>query len=386
MTVARSPLARRIALTSAVILAAVSVLVLLAVWSVLNSVASSSISVDPSDATSSSPEVVEATYQLASGAVTNIMLLTGTALLAVAALGSFISYWAAKVSLRRVAEVSAHTRRISASTLDERLNLTGPPDEIKELADTIDNTLSALDEAFAQQERFAANASHELRTPLAVLRTSIESLSRVNNEAAGEDLARAERSTARMETVLDSLMLLAQTKQLPADRRFPIDLSASMRIAYEDFAEDFVAQKIDVSISIKEDVNTTGDQTLVLQAIHNLLANAQRYTPSGGRAQIVVDTEGDDAVVVVTNTGRRLEPSEAVRLAEPFNRGENSRQNHIPGTGLGLSIVNSIAVQHGGALTILANPEGGLTATIRLPRTASGARGPAPSPGVTADA
>ncbi len=124
----------------------------------------------------------------------------------------------------RAAEIDAHTRRITASTLDERLKLPAPRDEIKQLADTIDETLDRLDAAFAQQERFAANASHELRTPLTVLQSSLEALGVKN--ADEPEIARSLRSVRRMNETIDALLLLAQTKRLPVEHGFPVDLAA----------------------------------------------------------------------------------------------------------------------------------------------------------------
>lgn len=376
----RSPLARRIACTAATTFATVSAFVLVAVWAVLSSVASSSISVDPPEAEASTPQVVEAVYQLASSTVTSIMIVTATALLGITILGTVISYRAARVSLGRVADISAHTRRITASTLDERLSLAGPPDEIKDLADTIDDTLTKLDEAFDQQERFAANASHELRTPLAVLRTSIESLSKRATVDSMDDTDRALRNALKMEAILDSLMLLAQTKQISSDRRYLVDLSVSLQVAWDDIASEFQARDIAATVEIADGVQTTGDQTLLLQAIYNVLANAARYTPVGGIARFAIRAENEHAVLIFANNGDFVTPEEAMRLVEPFNRGANSRLGDSPGAGLGLSIVNSVVRQHGGTLHVTANAEGGLTVTISLPQRKVGTEERSPAP------
>ncbi|WP_159619095.1 sensor histidine kinase [Ruania rhizosphaerae] len=379
MTIQHRSLATRIAVSSAAILTAISGLVLVAEWIVLTSVATSSVTVDQPDA-EAAPEVVEAVYQLTSGTIITTMLVTAVALLAIIATGTIVSYRAARISLRRVADISAHTRRITASTLDERLDLDGPHDEIKDLADTIDDTLGQLDDAFSQQERFAANASHELRTPLAVLRTSLESLSARDDLHEDDDLQRSVRSTRRVQAILDSLLVLAQTKLLPPERRFPVDLSTTVGVAFEDHAHAFVERDIHTVVDIDGDVNTSGDQTLLLQAVHNLLHNAARYTPPGGNAHVIVTNDEHSALVTVTNDGDVFTSAEASRLTEPFNRGTDSRLNRSPGHGLGLSIVNSIVRQHGGTFTITANANGGITAAIRLPATESGARGESPTP------
>lgn len=380
MSTHNSSLATRIALRSGAIFAAISALVLITEWIVLSSVITSSIITDAPTANEAAGQATEAVFELASSTIRTVMIVSAVALLAVTTLGALISYRAARVSLQRVAAVNAHTRRITASNLDERLNLDGPQDEIKDLADTIDSTLAQLEMAFAQQERFAANASHELRTPLAVIRTSVESLSKRDTAGSEEDVDRSLRSVSRMELVLDSLMVLAHTKRLPLDLRFPVDLSAMLHVVWEEVATQFSDRHIAVTIGADDGVHTTGDETLLVQAVHNVLQNAARHTPPGGTAVFTVTKNGDRAVLTFANDGDPITTADAEMLIEPFNRGPNSRLSNTPGSGLGLSIVNSIIRQHEGTFNITPNSHGGVTATILLPYTEVRAGEPIPDP------
>lgn len=359
-----SSLAGRIALRTALILASISALVLFAEWTVLRSVASANISVTPEDS-AAAPEVVEAVFQLASGVIATILTVSAIALLAITAIGALLSYRAARASLQRVAEIDAHTRRITASTLDERLKLPGPRDEIKQLADTIDETLDRLDAAFAQQERFAANASHELRTPLTVLQSSLEALGVKN--ANEPEIARSLRSVRRMNETIDALLLLAQTKRLPVEHGFPVDLAAVVHIVHEDTEPRFSEKGISVDIRAAHPVYVHGDQTLLVQAVHNLIQNAANYAPSGGSAVFEAVSVNEEAVLIFSNNGPVLDEGEAARLLEPFNRGEDSRISGRPGHGLGLSIVNSIVRQHGGNFSLSARGGGGVVVEARIP-------------------
>jgi two-component system, OmpR family, sensor histidine kinase VanS len=379
MTAMRSPLARRIALMSGATFIAISALVLIAQWSILTAVTSASIVVEPAEAGEYGPQVVEAVFRLASDATNIIMLASAAALLAITVIGTSLSYRAATVSLRRVADVDAHTRRITANTLDERLNLRGPRDEIKNLADTIDYTLGKLEAAFGQQERFAANASHELRTPLTVLRTSLEGLAAQGfNE--DENVQRSLRSVMKMDAMIDSLLLLSQTRQLPVERRYPVDLAAILRVSWEETRADFRARHIDASIHAEGSVYTAGDHVLLIQAVHNLLQNAARYTPIGGKARFEVTVEAQDAVMSFTNDCGNLPDDDLARLLEPFHRGTESRLSGKPGHGLGLSIVHSIAQQHGGTFTLSAEGDHSLTATLRFALNEGTGGGTCPPP------
>ena len=361
----KKSLAARIALTSAAIFTAISGLVLFAVWASLSSVASSSITVDPEGLASSSPRVVEAVFRLTSQATTTIMTVTGAALALITALGTLITYRAARSSLRRVAEITQHTRRITASTMDERLALEGPDDEIKDLADTIDHTLGQLSEAFAQQERFAANASHELRTPLAVVRTSLESIGA--RRPGDEDVERSLRNITRTDEMSGSLLLLGQTAKLPDDRRFPVDLSEVVRIVADELTPAFQVRGIVAQVDADADAMVNGDQTLITQAIHNLVHNAALYTPAGGRAIFAVALSPDGVIARFANDGPVLTAEEVSQLLEPFSRGSQTRVGDVAGHGLGLSIVASIARQHGGTFEVEPRQEGGLVGTLRLP-------------------
>lgn len=380
MSTRSSSLATRIAVRSGAIFAAISALVLITEWIVLSSVITSSIITDAPTANEAARQATEAVFELASSTIRTVMIVSAVALLAVTTLGAVIAYRAARVSLQRVAAVNAHTRRITASNLDERLNLDGPQDEIKDLADTIDSTLAQLEMAFAQQERFAANASHELRTPLAVIRTSVESLSKRDTAGSEEDVDRSLRSVSRMELVLDSLMVLAHTKRLPLDLRFPVDLSAMLHVVWEEVATQFSDRHIAVTIDADDGVHTTGDETLLVQAVHNVLQNAARHTPPSGTAVFTVTKNGDRAVLTFANDGDPITTADAEMLIEPFNRGPNSRLSNTPGSGLGLSIVSSIIRQHEGTFEVTPNSHGGIAATIRLPYTEIRAGEPIPDP------
>ncbi|GAA1608949.1 sensor histidine kinase [Leucobacter chromiireducens] len=368
MTSQRGSLALRIAARSAIVLGSVSAIALVAIWSVLTSVTSASVVVDPPEP-ASGPQAIEAVLQFSSKITGTILAISAVSLVLLVAVGTLISYRAAQSSLSRVESISTHTRRITSNTLNERLALSGPPDEIKNLADTIDETLTKLEEAFSQQERFAANASHELRTPLTVLRTTIESIQRDSLPAQKDDVDRLMRNALKMEATIDALMLLAQSKALPEERKHLLDLSATLEVVVEELSPKLASRGVFYSVVAEPCVHTLGDQVLLLRAVHNLVENAALYTPPGGTAVFAVRRDGGFSELVVTNSGPRIEAQVAAQLTEPFNRGSDSRLQTFRGTGLGLSIVQAVAHQHGGRLSIEANADGGIRAILRLPNS-----------------
>ncbi|HUR06897.1 MAG TPA: HAMP domain-containing sensor histidine kinase, partial [Nonomuraea sp.] len=212
------------------------------------------------------------------------------------------------------------------------------------------------------------NASHELRTPLAINRTILEVS--LEEPAASPDLkalARALLGTnARYERLIEGLLLLAQSEQELAIRK-SIDLRQVIRAVEEQL--DLQPRKRPVTLH--QDLRAalaTGDPLLLERCVYNLLENAIKYNVRDGDVWLRLRQEGDEAVVVVENTGSPVPPYEVDDLFEPFRRLQGDRIRSARGAGLGLSIVRAIVDAHGGTVTAEARPEGGLTVTMRLPR------------------
>ncbi|MEU4224865.1 ATP-binding protein [Nonomuraea sp. NPDC026600] len=279
-----------------------------------------------------------------------------------------LGYLMADRALRPLDRVTETARRLSESTLHERIGLRGPHDEVRRLADTFDAMLDRLHRVFEAQRRFIGNASHELRTPLAINRTILEVS--LEEPAASPDLkalARALLGTnARYERLIEGLLLLAQSEQELAVRK-SIDLCQVIRAVEEQL--DLQPRKRPVTLH--QDLRAalaTGDPLLLERCVYNLLENAIKYNVRDGDVWLRLRQEGDEAVVVVENTGTPVPPYDVDDLFEPFRRLQGDRVRSARGAGLGLSIVRAIVDAHGGTVTAEARPEGGLTVTMRLPR------------------
>ena len=292
-------------------------------------------------------------------------------LIALAAVGMVavgLGYVLAGRALRPLHQVTATARRVADDrSLHERIALSGPRDEIKELADTFDAMLARLDAAFAGQRRFAANASHELRTPLAVNRTLLEVA--LTDPDASEDLRRLGRTllatNERSERLIDGLLLLARSEH-EVQERHPVDLADLATHALEVTCAE--AQAAGVRVTRRLDpARTAGDPLLLERLVLNVIQNAVRHNVPGGELSVRTGADAAGAVVEVSNTGPEIPAYEIDTLFEPFRRLGTERLETGRGVGLGLSIVRSVTRAHGGHVTATARRGGGLAVRVTLP-------------------
>jgi signal transduction histidine kinase len=320
-------------------------------------------------ASAGSPAALEAVRQkLQAAALSQLLTQSGIALglMALASVG--LGWLVAGRVLRPLQAITATARRLEGSTLHERINLEGPEDELKELADTFDQMLARLDTAFETQRRFVANASHELRTPLAIARTEVDVALADPDASPAELRAMAERvreASERSELLIEGLLTLARSeRQLRA--REPVDLSLAAADALSVARPETDRLGLRVS-SVLGGAPVTGDRALLERLVANLVENAVRHNVAGGWLEVDTGLAGGRAVARVANGGRPIPPDQVAGLFEPFRRLGGDRTGSDRGAGLGLSIVRSVAAAHGGAACARALPGGGLEVTVELP-------------------
>jgi signal transduction histidine kinase len=279
---------------------------------------------------------------------------------AIAAIG--VGWLVAGRALRPLHVITGTARRVADRSLHERIALDGPPDELKELADTFDDMLARLDRAFDGQSRFVANASHELRTPLAVNRTLLEVA--MSDPAASADLRQVGSSllvvNERSERLIDGLLLLARSDQKVLDRK-PVDLADAARHALGQLAAAAAAAEVKLRPRLVPAV-VRGDPVLLERLVTNLVENAVRHNVPCGWVEVVT-TPGS---IAVSNTGEPIPPYDVDELFEPFRQRRGERTADRRGAGLGLSIVRSIVTAHGGSVRAAARDEGGLVVRVEL--------------------
>ncbi len=295
-----------------------------------------------------------------------IFSLAGLAVMTVASGG--VGWVLSGRVLRPIRTITETARRASEQHLGERLALTGPRDELKELADTFDAMLERLDRAFAAQRHFVANASHELRTPLTVMRTAIDvTLAKPSRtpEQLEDMAARVRASIGQAEHLVGALLTLAVSDEGQLSREF-VDLATVAEDAVDIAAAEI--QRLGLRIdSDLEAAETTGDPHLLERMAGNLVGNAVRYNETGGWVRVRTGTNASAVFLQVRNSGPVV-PAELVpSLFEPFRR-VAGRDGPRDGAGLGLSIVQSVARAHGASVSVRSQPAGGLNVLVVIPR------------------
>ena len=316
-------------------------------------------------------------------------LLVGSAIaLGIMAVASAVLGWiiAGRV-LRPLRVITAATRRISADSLHERLALTGPRDELTDLADTIDGLLGRLEGAFAAQRRFAANASHELRTPLTTMRAAVDVAVAKPGPVPEQTIALAGRLRAELDRVdglLDSLLALARARHGVLPGRAVLSLGALAAASLAARTGAITARKLAVhNTDSPGGAWVAGSQPLLARMVDNVIDNAIGHNVDGGWISVATGADGAVALLAVETGGEVLDQRRVDQLAQPFHRLGADRTGSRAGAGLGLSIVAAIAEAHGGTLDLRARPTGGLRVAIALPLAAPAAAATTPRAGVT---
>jgi signal transduction histidine kinase len=259
---------------------------------------------------------------------------------------------------RRIADAPAADRG-----LHERIALAGPPDEVKELADTFDLMLARLDHSFDGQRRFIASASHELRTPLTLNRTLLEvALEPASASAEVRQLGSTLLAiNDRHGRLIDGLLLLAQSEREITERSY-VDLADI--VDHVALAETGTVKVV----TAPGEAATWGNPVLLERLVQNLIENGVRHNiPEVGWVRVTTGRRPDGWVLLeVTNSGPVIPRYEVPGLFEPFRR-YGSERLVSPGAGLGLSIVRAVARAHGGDVRAEARDGGGLVVTVALP-------------------
>jgi signal transduction histidine kinase len=292
----------------------------------------------------------------------SLLTLAAVALLALA-----VGYLVSGRMLRPLRHITATARRLSGSTLHERIGLAGPHDEIKELADTFDGMLDRLHRAFDSQRRFIANASHELRTPLAINRTLIDvAVAKPGAPEAVRTLGgKLLGAITRHERLLDGLLLLARSEH-ELQERSPADLAAVARGAVEQLAD--AARRAGIAVTtVLQAAPTSGDLVLLERCAVNLVENAIKYNAPEARVWVRTGRFDGTVWLQVENTGPPVTDEQAESIFEPFRRLRRDRVGSARGAGLGLSIVRAVLTAHHGTARAEPRPGGGLAVTLRLP-------------------
>ncbi|HEV2376620.1 MAG TPA: HAMP domain-containing sensor histidine kinase [Streptosporangiaceae bacterium] len=311
-------------------------------------------------------------HTLASGGLSHNLLIAGLIALGIMTVVAGLLGWVtAGRALSPLRAITAATQRISADSLDQRLAMTGPRDELTELADTIDGLLGRLEGAFAAQRRFVANASHELRTPLTTMRASVDVAVAKPGPVPPQTTILAVRVRTeldRVDRLLDGFLALARAQHGDLPGRTTVSLESVVSASLAARADAIAARKLTVQYTTSHDgAWVNGSPTLLRRMVDNVVGNAISHNAQGGWANATVSSGQQTVRLVVETGGEVLDQAKVDQLTQPFRRLGADRTGSDSGSGLGLSIVAAIAEAHGGTLDLTARPEGGLCVTITLP-------------------
>jgi signal transduction histidine kinase len=305
--------------------------------------------------------------QLRADALHRLLLEYVIALVVMTGVSAVAAWWLAARALRPLRRIIGTARRVSGENLGERIGLTGPVDELRELAETFDGMLERLDTAFASQRHFVANASHELRTPLAIMRTELD-VALADHDVGEAELRRTaeelRETVDRCERLIEGLLMLARSEAARGQEE-RVDLAALAG----DCITDFSGRARESHVALKDRLSpasTQGEPALLERLVANLIDNAIRYNEPGGFMEVRTWTEGGRARLEVSNSGDEIPTADAERLTQPFQR-----LHRTPGGfGLGLSIVGSTVKAHGGTTRVEPRAGGGLVVSVTLPGSA----------------
>lgn len=241
-------------------------------------------------------------------------------------------------------------------------------DEIGRLADSLNRMAAALAELERLRTDLVANVAHELRTPLTNLQGYLEAIHDGVTPASQETIETLHEETMRLVRLVAALHELSLfDARLPRLKPLAVDVDALIRRLMALRSADFAAKDIAVQTDLRIDGPVQADPDLLFQAVHNLVDNAMKYTPSGGRVSIRAVSDGANVRIAIANTGEGIASDDLPHVFERFFRGEKSRSREWGGAGIGLSIVKEVARVHGGQVG--AESAAGLTTVwLTLPR------------------
>jgi signal transduction histidine kinase len=288
----------------------------------------------------------------------------------VASLG--VGWYVAGVVLRPIGRITSVARDIQATDLQRRIAMSGPDDEMKQLADTFDEMLGRIDAAFASQREFIHEASHELRNPLAVIRTNID-VALADPDVSVDELRRTGevvgQSAERMSTLVDDLLLYARQGIRPI-REEAVDVPALVEGLAREFEAPAEARGLVLRSAVGPiDQEICADGPAVRRAVANLLANAVRLAPTGSTVQLDAGVAESWMWISVRDEGPGIDPVHHDRVFRRFWRGNGAWDRGEKRSGLGLTIVRQIAEAHGGRVDLVSEPGEGSTFVLWIPAT-----------------
>ena len=284
-------------------------------------------------------------------ALGNLPILFGSALPLLAVLAALGGFRITRQAFRPVTQMAETARAIgTGSDLSQRIETDGRGDELNQLGDTMNEMLARHQASFEAERQFSSDVSHELRTPIAVIRSQCEfALSgQAGEEEKREAFEAVLKQSERMNSIVSQLLLLsgAENGKFVPERE-PVELNVLCETVCEELEAMAAERQVELTWNTEE-LQITGDETLLIRMVNNLVSNAIRYNRPGGSAEVSLRKRGKYAVLTVRDTGIGIRREDLGQIFSRFYRADRSRSSE--GTGLGLSMAAWIARVHGGSI------------------------------------
>ncbi len=311
----------------------------------------------------SSMEVLERIFRY----IVYVFLFGGAAVIVISSLGGRAI---AKKAFKPVDNITRMARKIEAENLNERLEIKGPHDEIRRLAETFNETIARLEASFNRVKQFTGDASHELKTPLTILKGEIEVALRGSGspEYMKEVLESALEEIDRMSNIVNNLLDLAKADvEVMVSKKEPVRFDTVVTESFELLKRRAVTKNISMAISNNSSLEVLGDGVRLGQLVFNLIDNGIKYNREDGSLDISLEAEGGDAVLRVSDTGLGIADTELPHIFDRFYRVDKARTRDTGGAGLGLNICTAIVESMGGEIGAESNLGQGTVFTVKIP-------------------
>jgi heavy metal sensor kinase len=291
-------------------------------------------------------------------------------LIVVLALAIWGGFMVIKWALAPVKKITSAAEEITSHHMDKRLPVVETGDEIASLSKTLNRMISRLDESFQSVNRFTADASHELRTPLTIIRGELETslLDKSLSENVRETIYSLIEETENLSKIVQCLLSLSRLDSGGAQmERVRLNLGDLVSTITDQMVPLADEKHVMLTSRAQGLVEVEGDRVRLKQVVVNLLDNAIKYTPEGGRVTVGVNVSDRRAQLEISDTGPGITKGDLPHVFERFFRAEQVRLGSVEGAGLGLSIVQSICIAHGGFVKAENHADGGCRFIVQLP-------------------
>lgn len=285
-----------------------------------------------------------------------------------AALTGFLGWAVARQGLAPLRAMREQTKTVTAQQLSHRLPVESVPVELAELAQSLNEMLARLEEAFRRLSDFSSDIAHELRTPVSNLMTQTQvALSRQRGADEYRSIleSNAEEFEHMARMISDMLLLAKAENDLVVPTRETVSLAAEVLALFDYY--DAVAEEKGLHLTLEGDGEVCADRLMLRRALSNLLSNAVRHSKVNATVWVNISSSPETISIRMENTGEMIPQEYLERVFDRFFRVDPSRQRSSEGTGLGLAITKSIVLAHGGTISV-ESIDGTTTFTMILPR------------------